>query len=395
MISQLQIQMTQARSLSVYLVLGEESGDALAVDMVEALRSRCENRGLDLELKGLAGSRLQAAGMQSLFDIDDIAVMGLSAVLGRLPTIVRRVYQTVSDIVKSKPDVIVLIDSPDFTHAVAKRVRKKLPHVPIINYVCPSVWAWRSGRAKSMCAYVDHVLALLPFEPQVLEQLGGPPATYVGHPLARQVAALGKQEETLSKNQTLLVLPGSRRGEMKKMLDVYGKTLEALKDRGVEFNAVIPAVPKLKEDLLEQTRNWPVVPQIVDSADNAQTFATARAALATSGTVALELALHRVPMVMGYRIDPVARLFASLITTWTAILPNLIVDRVLVPEEHNEMVIPERMARYLERLMMDSPERRVQLVGFDQVIRRMETKQPSGERAADVVFDHVKPVTNP
>ena len=134
-----------SRSLSVYLVLGEESGDKLAADLVPALKKQAKKAEMEISFSGLAGNRLTEQGMTSLFDIEDIAVMGVSAVLGRLPTIVRRVYQTVSDIVATKPDVIVLIDSPDFTHAVAKRVRKKLPDVPIINYICPSVWAWRSG----------------------------------------------------------------------------------------------------------------------------------------------------------------------------------------------------------------------------------------------------------
>ena len=173
------------------------------------------------------------------------------------------------------------------------------------------------------------------------------------------------------------------------MLDLYGKTVAVLRKRGNEFNAIIPAVPKLRDDLHAQTRAWAVVPEIVDSADNATTFAGARAALATSGTVALELALHRVPMVMGYRIDSIARLFSSLITTWSAILPNLIVDRVLVPEEHNEMVIAERMARYLERLLVDCPERQVQLDGFVELAQAMKTKQPPGELAADIILNHV------
>ena len=240
-----------------------------------------------------------------------------------------------------------------------------------------------------MTAYVDHVLAILPFEPKVLKQLGGPDATYIGHPLAREVAALPANKNKLQDtSQKLLVLPGSRRGEVKRMLHLFGQTLEVLESRGVSFQPVMPAVPKLKEHLKQETSDWPVKPQIVDSSDNQETCADARAAIATSGTVALELALHKVPMVIAYRIDPLARMLSSLITTWSAVLPNLILDRVLVPEEHNEMVIPERMARYLERLMADGPERSGQIKGFTELAKAMKTKQPPGELAAEIILEH-------
>jgi lipid-A-disaccharide synthase len=377
------------KMFNVYFVLGEESGDRLASDLVPALRALAQQSDEEVRFSGLAGSRLKEMGFTSLFDIDDIAVMGITAVLARLPLIIRRVRQTVADILSTKPDVVVLIDSPDFCHAVAKRVRKHLPDTPIINYICPSVWAWRSSRAGKMRSYIDHVLAILPFEPETLKELNGPPATYIGHPLAGQIAALPVRETVQAPElPVLLVLPGSRRGELKRMLELYGRTLQVLRERGVHFHAVMPAVTHLKKMLEEQTANWPVKPQIVDSRDNLATFAGARAALATSGTVALELALHHVPMVTGYRIDPAWRLLSGLVTTWSAILPNLILDRILVPEEHNEMVIPQRMARYLERLMLDGPERQIQLDGFKELSERMKTTRPPGDLAAEIIFDH-------
>ena len=377
------------RSLKVYLVLGEESGDKLAADLVPALQRQADDAGFDVAFCGLAGPRLEEQGIKSLFNIEDIAVMGFTAVIARLPTIVRRVYQTVSDIRQQNPDVIVLIDSPDFTHAVAKRVKKRMPQVPVINYVCPSVWAWRPGRAKKMRAYIDHVLTILPFEPKALADLDGPPGTYIGHPLARQIAALPKTKRPKPDN-TLLVLPGSRRGELKRMLALYGEALTILRDRGVDFQPVLPAVTRLADTIKEQTADWPVQPKMVDSSENAHTFAHARAALATSGTVVLELGLHRVPTLVCYRLDTIARLLAGLITTWSGVLPNLILDRVFVPEEHNEMVTPHRLARYLERLLDDTLERQVQLEGFEELAQAMQTKRPPGELAAQIVLNHVK-----
>ena len=173
------------------------------------------------------------------------------------------------------------------------------------------------------------------------------------------------------------------------MLDIYRETLEILVQRGVDVSPVIPAVPHLKQTLEEQTGSWVVKPQIVDSSENATTFAQARAALATSGTVVLELALHKVPTIVCYRLDWIGRRLTGLITTWSAVLPNHILDRVLIPEEHNEMVIPNRLARYLERLLADGPERATQIAGFDELHEAMKTNRPPGELAAEIVLQHV------
>jgi lipid-A-disaccharide synthase len=374
--------------LKIYFVLGEESGDALGADLLPYLKTQAEKLGHEVQLDGLAGDKLSAAGQKSLFDIDDIAVMGITAVVARLPTIIKRVKQTVADIVEKKPDVIVLIDSPDFTHAVAKRVRKQLPTVSIVNYVCPSVWAWRQSRAKSMRAYVDHVLAILPFEPKALADLGGPAATYVGHPLVQDISSTQSSLPSLSTKPVVLVLPGSRGSEVKRMLKPFGETLHILQRRGNEFQAVIPTVSRMRQRIEQETANWPVKPMIVDSEDNEDTFAQAHVALATSGTVTLELALHNVPMTVAYILDPIATVFSSLIKIWSPSLPNLITDRLLVPEEFNKMVDPQRLARYLEELMANGAARKRQLAGFKEVAKTMKTKQPPGELAAEVILKH-------
>lgn len=380
------------RPRKIYFVLGEESGDALGADLHAALSVHAAAAGDALEIIGLAGTKLQALGMESLFDIEDIAVMGLTAVVARLPTVVRRVYRTVDDIVRRQPDVVVLIDSPDFTHAVAKRVRKKLPGVPIINYVCPSVWAWRPGRAQTMRRYVDHVLAVLPFEPAALRRLNGPSATYVGHPLARKIADLGADSEPAKEQDKpmLLILPGSRNSELNQLLGSYGETVRILRDRGKVFDSVLPAVPQLKDRIIRDTADWPVRPEVRDSAENDKLFAQADAALIASGTVSLELALHGVPHVSGYRFDAITSQFLGLLKTWSANLPNLIADSVIVPEEINRMVMPERMARHIEPLLGDTMARSHQLEGFERVREAMKTERPTGELAAGVIFDHMK-----
>jgi lipid-A-disaccharide synthase len=193
---------------TIFLVLGEESGDQLGASLVADAQNYHDDA---CEFIGLAGPKLQSLGIASLFPLSDIAVMGLAPVLARLPRIIRRVYQTVDAILASKPDAVLLIDSPDFTHAVAKRVRAKAPDIPIYGWVSPSVWAWRPGRAKKMALYLDHLFCLLPFEPEAHRQLGGPPCTYVGHPLAARLEEFEpKSEERADLNDletpTLLLL---------------------------------------------------------------------------------------------------------------------------------------------------------------------------------------------
>ena len=350
--------MDNLNTKKIFFVIGEESGDALGADLLAALNKKAKNSGIEINAVGLAGPAMEALGVKSLFDISEIAVMGITAVLGRLLTIIRRILNTIAAIERERPDIIVLIDSPDFTHAVAKRVRKKLPDIPIINYVCPSVWAWRQGRARKMTAYIDHVLALLSFEPEILKKLGGPNATYVGHKLAQELKdiSIGDRplafDDAASELPLLLVLPGSRKGEVESLLDIFGDTVALMRKRGLEFECVIPAVDHLADNIRHKTRSWPIKPEIVTGLDaKKDAFAKATAALAASGTVSLELALAGIPMVLSYKLDAIIRPFGFMLKIWSAALPNLIADYVVVPEEFNHTVTPDRLVRQLERLL--------------------------------------------
>jgi lipid-A-disaccharide synthase len=369
--------------ISIYFALGEASGDALAADLVPWL---AQGVGRGIELQGLAGSRLSALGATSLFNLEDIAVMGFTAVAARFPLIVRRVKQTVADILKKRPDCIVLVDSPDFTHAVARRVRKAWPEAKIVNYVCPSIWAWRPGRAKVMRAYVDHVLCLLPFEPDVLERLNGPPGTYVGHPLAATAPPLPIKDKT---DGSLVVLPGSRSSEIERLMPIFGETIALLRARGDETPVVLPAVSRHRGLIEKLAGDWSEPVNIVDASLNANTFAKARAALACSGTVTLELALAGVPTSAAYKTDIVARRLEHFIVAWSAILPNLILDRPVVPEDIDSMAKPERLVRRVEQLLDDSPERAAQLTGFGNLHKMMQTTRPAGQAAARGVLDAI------
>ncbi|ESZ23784.1 lipid-A-disaccharide synthase [Mesorhizobium sp. L2C084A000] len=384
------------RVLKIAIVAGEESGDLLGADIVRSLRQAA---GREVQLVGLGGRHLQALGLVSPFDAGEIALMGFSAVLRDLPRLIRRISQLAKTVADEKPDCLVTIDSPDFSLRVAKKVRAANPSIPIIHYVCPSVWAWRPGRAVAMKPYVDHILCILPFEVKELDRLGGPPGTYVGHRLTHDaglLAAAKAQElpRDLSPDRvkTLLVLPGSRRGEVRRLLDPFGETVSILRARGHRLRLLLPTVPHVADLVKSSVNRWDEKPEIiVDPQRKWQAFGKADAALIASGTVSLELALAGVPMISCYRLDPVARVLAPyLVSVWSALLPNLISDRALIPEFYDGYIKPNNLARQLEALFADSGMRAWQKNGFAEITRRMATDRPSGEIAAQVVMRYIK-----
>ena len=387
--------MAVEKPLKIAIVAGEESGDLLGADIVEALK---RETGREVHLVGIGGRHLQALGLVPLFDGSEIALMGLSAILRDLPRLMRRISQTAKTVADEKPDCLITIDSPDFSLRVAKKVRAIDPVIPIIHYVCPSVWAWRPGRAVAMKPYVDHILCILPFEVKELSRLGGPPGTYVGHRLTHDPGVLGAaraqglpRDLSGDRVKTLLVLPGSRRGEVHRLIGSFGETVSILRARGHNLRLLLPTVPHVADLVRTSVARWDERPEIIlDPERKWQAFGKADAALIASGTVSLELALSGVPMISCYRFDPIMRMVQSLITVWSAALPNLIADRPVVPESYNQYVRPHYLARQLEALFSDTAYRAWQKDGFGEVARRMATDKPSGDIAADVVLRHVK-----
>jgi lipid-A-disaccharide synthase len=378
-------------ALKLAVIAGEVSGDLLGGDLVAALRQRLDR---PLELVGVGGEALEAQGLQSLFDYSELSIMGISQVLARLPNLIRRIRQTTAAIIAAKPDVLVIIDSPDFTHRVAKAVRKALPDLPVINYVCPSVWAWKPERAPRMRAYVDHVLAVLPFEPAAMVALDGPQTTYVGHRLASDPALVAARSEIAARRlsnahgaTTCLILPGSRSSEIKRLLPIFGKTMELLAARNPGMRFLLPTVPRQEQLVRSIVSGWALRPEItIGAAEKWKAFSQADAAIAASGTVILELTLAGIPAISAYKVDWIVKLMAHKITIWTAALPNLIADYPVVPE-YVEVVQPGNLARWVERLVSDTSQRRAMLEGYDLVWERMKTEEPPGEKAARVVLE--------
>ncbi|CAG1011230.1 MAG: lipid-A-disaccharide synthase [Rhizobiaceae bacterium] len=382
------------RPFRLAIVAGEESGDLLGSDLISSLRNAI---GQPVQLIGIGGAHLQAKGLQSLFDSHDINLMGISAVLRNLPRLVLRIEQTARAIAAAKPDCLVTVDVPDFSLRVAKKVRKLAPDVPIVHYVCPSVWAWRPGRAPAMKPHVDRLLCLLPFEPAELARLGGPEGVYVGHRLVSDpgvlsAAAMQARPRDMSpdREKTLLILPGSRRSEVASLVGTFRETIDLLVERGHRLRLLMPTVPRVESALRAAVAGWTQQPEIIVSPERKwQAFGEADAALIASGTVSLELALAGVPMVSCYKLDPLMRFAQSLITVWAASLPNIIADRPIVFESYDLALRPPTLARIVESLFADTAMRRWQKEGFEEVRRRMATPRPAGDIAADAVLDVV------
>ena len=374
----------------IFLIATEESGDRLGANLMKVLRQRL---GDAVQFEGVGGRAMAREGLMSLFPIEELSIIGLAAVVKELPKILGLIKETAAVVAEVSPDILVIIDSPDFTHRVARRVRAKNPQIPIVNYVSPSVWAWRPGRARAMRKYVDHVLALLPFEPEAYQRLRGPPCTYVGHPLTEQLSALRPNAQEAARRASpppvLLVLPGSRRSEIRHHMEVFGQAAGRLQQEGVAFELVLPTMPHLQEAVVEAVKGWPIQPQVViGEQEKRAKFRIAHAALAKSGTVTLELALAGVPMVTAYRTgDLEAWILRRAIKVNSVILANLVIGENVIPEFLQEDCTPEKLAGALRDVLSDSALRRKQLEAFGKIDGILSTgDQPPSVRAADIVL---------
>jgi lipid-A-disaccharide synthase len=374
----------------IFLIATEESGDRLGANLMKVLRQRLGDAVL---FEGVGGRAMAREGLESLFPIEELSIIGLAAVVTQLPKILGLIKETAAVVIEASPDILVIIDSPDFTHRVAKRVRASDPRIPIVDYVSPSVWAWRPGRARAMLKYVDHVLALLPFEPEAYHRLRGPPCTYVGHPLTEQLSSLRPNaDEARRRAETppvLLVLPGSRRSEIRHHMGVFGEALGRLQGEGVSFELVLPTMPHLQEAVVDAVKGWPIQPQVViGEQEKRAAFRIAHAALAKSGTVTLELALAGVPMVTAYRTGSVeAWILRRAIKVNSVILANLVIGENVIPEFLQEDCTPEKLSQALRDVLGDSELRRKQLEAFAKIDSIMSTgNQPPSTRAADIVL---------
>jgi lipid-A-disaccharide synthase len=349
----------------IFLIAGEPSGDQLGARLMAALKAETGGR---VRFAGVGGELMAAQGLDSLFPLSELAVMGFADVIPRIPKILGRVRDCAEAVLAARPAALVTIDSPAFTLRVARRLKGQ--GIPLIHYVAPSVWAWKPWRAPGIARTLDHLLALLPFEPPYFER-HGLAVTVVGHPAveaaaaARDPAAFRQRHGIPQTAPLICVLPGSRRGEVERMEPIFAAALGLLKERFPELQAVVPTVPTVADLVEAAAAKWPVPALVLrEPAAKYQAFAASRLALATSGTVAVELAVAGLPAVIGYRVGPLSAVVArALLRIKYASLINLLLDRPVQPELIQENCTPERFAREAERLLTSSEARAAQIAG--------------------------------
>lgn len=377
----------------VYIVAGEASGDVLGARLVQALRAARPG----LHFAGIGGARLGEQGMASLFPMRELALMGLVEVLPNILRLRRRMAETVADITRRRPSVIVTIDSPGFTLRLAARLRPL--GIPIIHYVAPQIWAWRAGRIAKIRARVDRVLCLLPFEPALFDA-GGVPASFVGHPVLESGADGGDSARFRAAHgigdaaRIVVVMPGSRRAEVTRLLPVFGAALRSLGGRLPDIRPVVAISPVVAGAVRAGVADWPVAPILVeDVAAKHDAFAAADAGLIKSGTSSLEMAVAGVPHLIAYRVNPVtAWLIRRMARVRFASLVNLLIDRGVVAEFLQEDVQPDALAAELHRLLTDPAAAADQRAAFRAALAQLAPpgRRPSEAAAAAVLaaIDH-------
>ncbi len=377
------------------LVCGEPSGDALGAQLMAGLRALAGDR---VRFTGVGGLAMAREGLESLYPLDTTAVMGLREVVPAIPAILRRVKQAVTFAVQTKPDAVVVIDSPDFTHRVARGIKKRDPSIRTVDYVAPQVWASRAYRAKAMASYFDLVLALFPFEVPFFEKFGLK-AAFVGHPVIERAAHVTGGEELRARlgiaadAPLLVLLPGSRTSEIRFILPVFYGAVSILAGLVPGLVTVLPTVPHVAGKVRAATLDWPTPLHILEGeADKYAAFDTADVALAASGTVTAELALAHTPMVVGYKVGGLTYFLSKFLMTVKHItLINILLGREAVPEFLQAGATPENLALAVGRLFSDESARKAQIEAMKEFGRLLgEGDEPPSRRAARVLLEFVE-----
>jgi lipid-A-disaccharide synthase len=374
--------------LRVFLIAGEPSGDRLGAALMAGLRHLVP----EIEFLGVGGPLMQAAGIESLFPMDELSIMGIAEVLPKYFHLKRRIRETAKAALSAGVDVLITVDSPDFCLRVARIVKAARPDLRTIHYVAPSVWAWRPGRAAKMAKVIDHVLAILPFEPPYMTA-AGMSCDFVGHPVVAE--PLAAPEETAALRQRLqadpliLALPGSRRGEVTRIAPVLGEVFARLKADHPRLQVVLPTLPGIEPLVRTLVAAWPLAPHILTGAEEKRAaFAAADVAIAASGTVSLELAANSCPMVIAYDMHPISFWLmqrAALIDTVT--LVNLVSETRVVPDFLSPACRADLIAPAVSSLLDDRSAREAQLAAMELTMQRLgRGHEAPGLRAARSVL---------
>lgn len=378
--------------MQVFITAGEPSGDRLGAALMAGLRELAPG----VRFAGLGGPEMTAAGLQSLFPIEEISIMGIVEILSRYRPLKRRIAETAEAVIAAKPDVLVTIDLPEFSLRVAKLVKAR-SDIRVVHYVAPTVWAWRPKRAERMAAHVDQVLALLPFEPPFMEA-AGMRCDFVGHPVVSQPVASAAEAEAfrsaheVGQGPLVLALPGSRGSEVARLAPVFGAALAKLAQARPGLRVVVPAAGAVAETVAGAIRDWPGDPVFLDPraadhpAQKRVAFAAADAALAASGTVSLELAAADTPMVIGYDMGWLShQIIGRMVRVDTVTLVNLVSETRVVPEFIGKACRPGPIATALGAVLDDpAPQRAAMALTMERLGR---DGPPPGLRAARAVLE--------
>ncbi|MCH8098372.1 MAG: lipid-A-disaccharide synthase [Proteobacteria bacterium] len=377
----------------VFLIAGEASGDDLGARLMAALKRRTANR---VRFAGVGGAAMAREGLDSLFPIGELSLMGLAEILPHLPRLLRRLGETAAEVARLRPRAVVTIDSPEFSFRVARRIAHL--GIPRVHYVAPQVWAWRKGRARKLSGTVDRLMALLPFEPPYFED-AGLPCDFVGHPVIESGADRGdgaafRTRHGIAPEATVVsVLPGSRHNEVRCLLPVFEGAVELLARQRPELVVAVATVEAVRDEVTAAVRTWSRPGIVVTGrAEKFDAFAASRAAIAKSGTVTLELALAGVPMVVCYKVSAITAFLARRLLKVDHVgLVNLLTDRVVAPELLQDACTPAGIAEQVAPLLERGAPRAAQLAGFEEVVGRLGGKSPApSERAAEVVLGIVE-----
>jgi lipid-A-disaccharide synthase len=378
----------------IYLIAGEPSGDLLGARLMKALK---EKTGGQVRFCGIGGPHMCAEGINSLFDMSELSIMGLAEIVPHIPKLLKRIKQTVQDVSSKTPDCVITIDAPGFTFRVAKQLKGK--KIPLVHYVAPTVWAWKAGRARKISQFLDHLMVLLPFEPPYFEK-EGLATTFVGHSviesgLDKVDGHKFKADHGIPEHVPLLcLLPGSRMSEVSQLLPVFETALTRLKETYPDLRIVLPTVSTVVQYVKETTSSWAIPVLIVEGNDEKfGAFKAADVALAASGTVSLELALAKTPSVITYRLKKVTHYFAKrLIKVKYASIVNLLHNKYVMPELLQNDCTADNIVCEVSRILDNSTVDNTQLTELDSAMRMLgqgDAQKPS-ERAADCVLRLIK-----